>query len=106
MKQRYPILLFCIIVSIVLYWYIHTDCILYIPNFLSNSEIQQLHKCIHSNSESKINHNGLVTKTLDRRMNDLFYTHEKLQQISDLTGVQVYPSKIPVNIDDTISRKE
>ena len=95
MKQRYCILLLCIIVSIVLYWYIHTDCILYIPHFLSDHEIQQLHKCIHSNSESKINHNGLLTKTLDRRMNDLFYTHDKLQQISDLTGVQVYPSKIP-----------
>lgn len=95
MKQRYPILFFCIIVSIVLYWYVHTDCIVYIPNFLSDQEIQQLHKCIHSNSESKLNHNGLLTKTLDRRMNHLFYTHEKLQQISDLTGVQVYPSQIP-----------
>ena len=96
MKQRYCILLLCIIVSIVLYWYIHTDCIVYIPNFLSDQEIQQLHKCIHSNPESKINHNGLLTKTLDKRMNDLFYTQEKLQQISDLTGVRVYPSNNPM----------
>lgn len=98
MKQKHRIFLciiVCIIVCIVLNWYIHTDCIVYIPNFLPDLEIQTLHKCIHSNPEFKVNRNHLLTKTLDRRVNELFYTNEKLQQISDLTGVQVYPSKIP-----------
>lgn len=95
MKQRYPILFFCIIVSIVLYWYIHTDCIVYIPNFLSDHEIQQLHKCIHSNSESKLNHNGLLTKTLNYQANDIFYSNHQLNRLTTQLGIRVYPSQIP-----------
>ena len=73
----------------------YSDYILCIPNFLSNIEYNKLINIIQNNNNIKYNNNGLLTKTLNDSVNDIFYSKNKLNNISNILGNIVYKSNIP-----------
>ena len=96
------ILLVSLIVSLLIYSYYdyddYDDYVIYIPNFLSQTDYHKLIKLIQNDSRPyDINRNGLQKKTINNnQINDLFYSNQKIQEINKNTNNIVRRSRIPI----------
>lgn len=93
--KKYITCISVIALCLIFYHISHSDYMVYIPNFLSKSEYNRLQHIINKQTKSKYNRNGLITKTLNYQVNDIFYSNDKLNRLSNELGVHVYPSQIP-----------
>lgn len=93
--KKYIICISIITLCLIVYHFSYSDYMVYIPNFLSMSEYHRLQDIINKHTESKYNQNGLLTKTLNYQVNDIFYSKHQLHRLTNQLGIRVYPSKIP-----------
>jgi hypothetical protein len=105
MKRKYIYVIAVIFILLLMIVFVYfkqstmfDDYVLYIPNFLSHQEYQNILRSLKTDTRPHdVNRNGLLKKTIiDKKINHIFYSPSNIQKIKQLTGKHVFQSKVPI----------